>query len=162
MLPEALTAAVDENEARAAAGLTLVTGTVAFAYAYFDQRYLPLQVAASLFLADFLLRVAAGLRRSPACLLARADRRPAGAVGPARSKRFAWTLGLAMAAAMTAITNSGTRGALPRTMCLTLIWMESRSGCAWAARSTACWRATVDATRAGSLRGRRLRAGRGG
>ena len=49
----------------------------------------------------------------------------------AKPKRFAWTLGLVMALAMTVITNVGIRGPLPRTMCLiclTLMWMESALG----------------------------------
>lgn len=42
----ALRAAVyHENEVRAAAGLTLVAGAVAFAFAYFDRQYIPLQVS---------------------------------------------------------------------------------------------------------------------
>jgi uncharacterized protein DUF4395 len=132
MRPEARSAAVDENEARAAAGLTLVVGAVAFSYAYFDRQYAPLQIAASLFFVDFLIRVAIGLRFSPTGALARlmtAGRSPEWV--PARPKRFAWTLGLGMASAMTAITNSGIRGPLPRTMCLiclTLMWMEAALG----------------------------------
>ena len=35
---------VDENGVRAAAGLTMVIGAVAFAYAYFAKQYVPLQV----------------------------------------------------------------------------------------------------------------------
>lgn len=49
----------------------------------------------------------------------------------AKPKRFAWTLGLVMAGAMTVITNLGIRGYLPRTICvicLTLMWMESALG----------------------------------
>jgi hypothetical protein len=49
----------------------------------------------------------------------------------AKPKRFAWTLGLAMAAAMTVITNVNIHGYLPRSMCLvclTLMWMESVVG----------------------------------
>ena len=49
----------------------------------------------------------------------------------AKPKRFAWTLGLGMALAMTVITNVGIRGTLPRTMCLiclALMWMESALG----------------------------------
>jgi hypothetical protein len=49
----------------------------------------------------------------------------------AKPKRFAWTLGLGMALAMTVITNIGIRGYLPRTICLiclTLMWMESALG----------------------------------
>ena len=51
-----LAAAVDENEVRAAAGLTMVIGAVAFGYAYFAKQYVPLQVAASLFFVEFLVR----------------------------------------------------------------------------------------------------------
>ena len=45
----------DENQVRAAAGLTLVVGSVAFAYAYFAQNYVPLQVASTLFFVEFLI-----------------------------------------------------------------------------------------------------------
>ena len=125
-------ALINENEARAAAGLTMVSGAVAFSYAYFDKQYVPLQVVASLFFVEFLVRVAVGLRYSPFGLLARAmtaGRAPDWV--SATPKRFAWSLGLAMALAMTVITNSGIRGYLPRTICLiclTLMWMESVLG----------------------------------
>jgi Domain of unknown function (DUF4395) len=123
---------VNESEARAAAGLTMVAGAIAFSYAYFDKQYVLLQVTASLFFVEFMIRVAVGLRYSPFGVLARAmtSRRPPDWV-PARPKRFAWSLGLAMALAMTVITNSGIRGYLPRTICLTclvLMWMESALG----------------------------------
>jgi hypothetical protein len=126
------TAVVNENAVRAAAGLTMVTGAVAFSYAYFDKQYVPLQVVASLFFVEFLVRVTVGLRYSPFGALAHAMtlRR-----GPqwvsATPKRFAWTLGLTMAFAMTVITGSGIRGYLPRTICLiclTLMWLESALG----------------------------------
>ena len=125
-------AVVNENEVRAAAGLTMVIGAVAFSYAYFAKQYVPLQVAASLFFVEFLIRVTIGLRYSPIGVVARAmtlGRAPEWV--SAKPKRFAWTLGLAMALAMTIITNSGIRGPLPRTMCLiclTLMWMESALG----------------------------------
>jgi len=123
---------VNENEARAAAGLTMVTGAVAFSYAYFDQQYVPLQVVAGLFFVEFLTRVTAGLRYSPFGVIARAmtfGRAPE--LVSELPKRFAWTLGLAMAFAMTVITNSGIRGYLPRSICLiclTLMWLESALG----------------------------------
>jgi hypothetical protein len=125
-------AVVDENEVRAAAGLTLVIGAVAFGYAYFAKQYEPLQIAAGLFFVEFLVRVTVGLRSSPIGLVARAltRRREADWVS-AKPKRFAWTLGLGMALAMTVITNIGIRGALPRTMCLiclSLMWMEAVLG----------------------------------
>jgi hypothetical protein len=123
---------VDERVVRAAAGITLVIGAVAFSYAYFAKQYAPLQAAASLFCLEFLLRVTVGIRRSPVGLLARAMTlgQPPEWVS-AKPKRFAWTLGLVMATAMTIITNSGIRGYLPRTICLiclTLMWMESALG----------------------------------
>ena len=122
----------NETEVRAAAGLTMVTGAVAFSYAYFDKQYVPLQVVASLFFVEFLIRVTVGLRCSPFGALAHAmTRRRTPDWVSARPKRFAWSLGLAMALAMTVITNIGIRGYLPRTMCLiclTLMWMESALG----------------------------------
>ncbi len=123
---------VNEHDARAAAGLTMVVGAVAFSYAYFDKQYVPLQVVASLFFIEFLIRVTVGLRYSPFGSLAHAmtrGRTPDWV--SARPKRFAWSLGLAMAMAMTVITNIGIRGYLPRTMCLiclTLMWLESALG----------------------------------
>src|SRR5206468_7504825 len=125
-------AVFNENEVRAAAGLTLVIGAVAFSYAYFAHLYLPLQIVASFFFAEFLIRVTMGLRYSPIGVVARML-----TIGQtpewvsAKPKRFAWTLGLGMATAMTIITNSGIRGYLPRTMCLiclTLMWMEAALG----------------------------------
>jgi hypothetical protein len=125
-------AVFDENEVRAAAGLTMVTGAVAFSFAYFDKQYVPLQVVASLFFVEFLIRVTVGIHHSPFGLVARAITfgRPPEWVS-AKPKRFAWSLGLGMAFAMTVITNSGIRGYLPRTICLiclTLMWLESALG----------------------------------
>jgi len=123
---------VDENAVRAAAGLTMVTGAVAFSYAYFDKQYAPLQVVASLFFVEFLLRVTVGLRYSPFGALAHAMTvRRAPQWVSAAPKRFAWALGMTMGFAMAVITNSGIRGYLPRTICLiclTLMWLESALG----------------------------------
>jgi len=123
---------VNENEVRAAAGVTMAVGAVAFSYAYFTRQYIPLQVVASLFFVDFLIRVTIGIRSSPVGVLSRAlvfNRSPEWV--SAKPKRFAWTLGLAMTFAMTIITNVGIRGLLPRTICLiclALMWMESALG----------------------------------
>jgi uncharacterized delta-60 repeat protein len=110
----------------------MVIGAVAFSYAYFTRQYVPLQVAASVFFVEFLVRVTVGLRYSPIGVLARGMTlgQPPEWVS-AKPKRFAWSLGLAMALAMTVITNVGIRGWLPRTMCLiclALMWMESALG----------------------------------
>jgi hypothetical protein len=125
-------AVFNENEVRAAAGLTLVIGAVAFSYAYFAANYVPLQVVTTVFFVEFLTRLTFGLRRSPMGLIARAMTlsQPPEWVS-AKPKRFAWTLGLGMSFAMVIITNSGVRGLLPRTICLiclTLMWMESVLG----------------------------------
>src|SRR5690242_19178094 len=125
-------AVVDERQARAAAGITMVIGAVAFSYAYFDKRYAPLQAVTAFFLVEFLLRVTFGPRAGPVGVVAGALTRRGDpewvAAGP---KRFAWTLGLVLAAAMTAITNGGIRGLLPRTiclLCLALMWLEAVLG----------------------------------
>jgi uncharacterized protein DUF4395 len=122
----------NENEVRAAAGITMVIGAVAFCFAYFDHQYIPLRSAASFFFVEFLIRVTVGLQYSPVGLLAKAMMRgQAPNWVSAKPKRFAWTLGLGMALAMTVVTNVGIHGWLPRSMCLTcltLMWMESALG----------------------------------
>ena len=124
--------AVDEHRVRAAAGLTMALGAVAFGYAYFRQLYWPLQAVSAFFTLEFLLRLTLGLRRSPVGLLAGLlTRRHRPEWVSVRPKRFAWTLGLAMASAMAVITNSGVRGWLPRSiclLCLALMWLESAAG----------------------------------
>jgi hypothetical protein len=122
----------NENEVRAAAGLTMVLGAVAFAYAYFDQQYVPLQVVSSFFFVEFLSRLTLGLRHSPVGFVARGltHGRPPDWVS-AKPKRFAWEIGLGLSFSMMVITNSGIRGTLPRTICaicLTLMWSESVLG----------------------------------
>jgi hypothetical protein len=125
-------AVFNEREVRTAAGLTMVAGGIAFSYAYFEHDYIGLQVIASVFLLEFLIRTTIGIHRSPFGVLARlfTFRYEPDWVS-AKPKRFAWTMGLGMAFAMTVITNSGIRGYLPRTICLiclTLMWLESVVG----------------------------------
>ena len=62
----------DDNQVRAASGLALVVGAVAFCYAVFKHNYIPLQAVASFFFVDFLIRVTAGLRYSPTGIAAHA------------------------------------------------------------------------------------------
>jgi hypothetical protein len=132
MLPASRTTLVNEHTVRAAAGVTMVLGAVAFAYAYFRHIYWPLQLVATFFFVEFAMRVSIGITRSPVGVLAGwlTRRQPPDWLS-ARPKRFAWTLGLAMSGAMAAITNSGVRGWLPRTICLVclaLMWLESVLG----------------------------------
>jgi hypothetical protein len=122
----------DENQVRAAAGLTMVAGAVAFVYAYFAQVYLPIQIVTTLFFVEFVFRVSFGIHKSPLGLLARwLTRRQAPHWASAQPKRFAWTMGLVMSFAMMVITNVGIRGALPLTICLIcllLMWLEAVLG----------------------------------
>lgn len=125
-------AVFDENAVRAAAGLTMALGAVAFAYAFFAKVYAPIQAVTVLFFAEFGLRLLGGLRLAPLGFVAQwlVHRRAPHWVS-ARPKRFAWTLGLVMSLAMAVITNAGIRGALPLTiclLCLTLMWLEAVLG----------------------------------
>jgi hypothetical protein len=122
----------NENEVRAAAGITMAAGTYAFVYAYFDKEFLPIKVVSTLFFVDFAIRVFAGLQYSPAGRLAHLIK---GRSEPqwvsAKPKRFAWTMGLVLSGAMTYITNTDITGTLPRTICLlciALMWFESVLG----------------------------------
>jgi hypothetical protein len=125
-------AVFNENEVRTAAGLTLVMAVVAFSYAYFEQQYLPLQVASAFFLVEFVLRTTLGIRYSPVGVVARWLTRGQEPVWvSAKPKRFAWMIGVGMAFAMVIITTIGIRGWLPRSLCLTcvaLMWMEAALG----------------------------------
>jgi hypothetical protein len=123
---------VNEHQVRAAAGLTMLIGMTAFAFAYFEHRYTGLQAVSAFLFFEFLVRVTAGISRSPVGLVAGWMTRlyPPDWVS-AKPKRFAWTLGLGMAGAMTIITNYPIRGWWPRSICLvclTLMWLESVLG----------------------------------
>jgi len=122
----------NENEVRAVAGLTLVIAAVAFSYAYFAKVYEPIRIVTAIFFVEFLVRVTLGLKYSPVAMMGRLliRRQPPHWVS-AKPKRFAWSLGVVMALAMTIITNLGIRGGLPLTICIicmTLMWMEAVLG----------------------------------
>lgn len=126
------TGVFNECQVRAAAGLTMALGAVAFVYAYFAQQYMPIQWVTAFFFVEFALRVGRGLRYSPVGQLAGLLTRhqPPQWVS-AQPKRFAWSLGLVMSLAMAIITNSHVRGALPLSiclLCLTLMWLEAVLG----------------------------------
>ena len=122
----------NENEVRAAAGMTMVIGAVAFVLALTEQIYVPLQLVTIFFFIEFTTRVTLGLQHSPLGVVSRVlVRRLEPEWVSARPKRFAWSLGVVLSFAMVIITNTGIRGALPATLCsicLTLMWMESALG----------------------------------
>ena len=119
----------DENQVRAAAGITMALGAIAFVYANFEKVFLPIKMVTAFFFIDFLIRATLGLQYSPVGVVARVlVRRLEPQWTSAKPKRFAWTLGLVMSFAMMIITNSDIHGVLPRTICLiclALMWMES-------------------------------------
>jgi hypothetical protein len=125
-------AVFNEREVRASAGLLMMFGFTAFFYALLSQNYIPLRIAASYFLFEFLIRITVGIHRTPSGLVARwMTRRYPPEWVSAKPKRFAWTMGASIALAMTIITNSGITGYLPRTLCLiciALLWSESVLG----------------------------------
>ena len=122
----------NEVEVRAAAGITMAVGAVAFVYANFEKQFEPIQIVTTFFFVEFLVRVTLGLGYSPVGWLARAmTRRQPPQWVSAKPKRFAWTLGMCLSFAMMVITNSDIHGTLPRTICLvclTLMWLESVLG----------------------------------
>ncbi len=122
----------NEHEVRAAAGLTMVLGAVAFVYAFFAQIYWPIQLVTTLFFVEFLIRVSVGLKYSPMGILAHwMVQRQVPYWVSAKPKRFAWSLGLVLSFAMMIITNTGIRGVLPLSICmvcLVLMWLEAVLG----------------------------------
>jgi hypothetical protein len=125
-------AVFDEVQVRAAAGITLAVGTVAFCYAYFNHQFVPIRAVAIGYCFDFLIRVTVGLRYSPTGLVAKAlTANQAPRWVSAKPKRFAWTLGMALSGATAVITNIPIHGYLPRTLCLLCLgfmWLEAALG----------------------------------
>jgi hypothetical protein len=155
----------NENEVRAAAGVTFLIAAVAVSFAAFERQYLPLRIASAFLLVEFVLRTTLGLRYSPAGVLARQltrGQKPEWV--SAKPKRFSWTIGLAMASSMIVMTNVGIRGALPLTMCaicMALMWMECALGLCLGVQDLRLARASriqEPRRRDRALRRRRLRA----
>jgi hypothetical protein len=122
----------NEHQVRVAAGLTMLLGAVAFVYANFAKVFVPIQTVTTFFFFDFLIRVTVGINYSPTGVAAGwLSRRQEPMWVSAKPKRFAWTLGCVMSAAMMVITNTGIHGVLPRTICLiclALMWLEAVLG----------------------------------
>ena len=51
----------NENQVRAAAGITMALGAVAFVYANFEKVFAPIQIVTTFFFVDFLIRVTVGI-----------------------------------------------------------------------------------------------------
>ena len=124
---------IDERAVRAAAGILLLVGGIAFALACFERSTRPLQPFGMFFMVDMLLRVTAGDRWSPTLALGRLvtrGQRPEWVGAP--QKEFAWWLGFGLA--FVSCSAMGFLGApLWVTLalcgvCLTLLFLEAAFG----------------------------------
>lgn len=92
---------LNEREARAAAGILLLMLVIAAINAALLENFLPMRLVVTLFFVDFALRVLVNPRFAPSLVLARlivGNQEPEFTGAP--QKRFAWSLGLGLAAAV--------------------------------------------------------------
>ncbi|MFT4310465.1 MAG: DUF4395 domain-containing protein [Candidatus Woesearchaeota archaeon] len=124
---------LNERDARAAAGIMLIIGIVTFVYALLLQNFVPLTIVVLAFTLEFAIRVLINPQLAPFYALGTfivSNQKPeySGAV----QKRFAWSLGLAMALTMIIVFfGFGLRGIVPFTICsicLALLWLETSFG----------------------------------
>lgn len=126
-------AVLNERDARAAAGLMLIAGIVAFVNALLLQEFIYLYIFVWLFALEFGIRVFINPKLAPFYALGSllvANQIPE--YSGASQKRFAWSLGFGLATIMIlVIFVFGMRGAVPFTICgicLTLLWLEASLG----------------------------------
>lgn len=124
---------LNEREARAGAGILFFVALVAFMHAWLEGNFALVQLVIIGFFVDFFLRVIVSPRLSPSLIVGRffvRNQRPE-LVGAAQ-KRFAWAIGLALAAAMLWLfVGLGVRGPLTMAicaLCLLLLFFETAFG----------------------------------
>lgn len=124
---------LNEREARAGAGILFFIALVAFMHAWLEGNFDLVRMVVIGFFVDFFLRVVVGPRFAPSLILGRffvRNQQPE-LVGAAQ-KRFAWAIGLVLAALMLWLfVGQGVRG--PVTMaicalCLLLLFFETAFG----------------------------------
>ncbi len=124
---------VNERAVRAGAGLLFVLGMFAFFQAFYLQEYVYIQIIVVLFWFDFLMKAVVGTTFSPVSQLANlivANQAPeyVGAV----QKRFAWSIGFALATIMMVLIYGfgiiGLPNLLICSICLVFMFMESAFG----------------------------------
>lgn len=124
---------LNERAVRAGAGLMFVLGFATMMYVVMSRDVSPLRLVIPLFFIDFLLKVFQGPQVSPFGILGGwlvSNQRPewVGAI----QKRFAWSIGLAMASAMMVLVLwLGVRGVVPLVfcgVCLVFMWLETSVG----------------------------------
>lgn len=124
---------LNEREARAGAGILFLVAMVAFMHAWLEGNFGLVRLVVIGFFVDFFLRVLVSPRYAPSLVLGRffvRDQTP-DYVGAAQ-KRFAWAIGLALAAIMAWLfLVSGLRGPVTLlicALCLLLLFFETAFG----------------------------------
>lgn len=124
---------LNERDARAAAGIMLVLGAIAFALAFLTRDFTLIRIFVILFGIEFGVRVLINPNYAPFYALGKlfvSNQVPeySGAV----QKRFAWSLGFGLATVMLLVMFIfNLKGAVPLTICvtcLTLLWLETSLG----------------------------------
>lgn len=123
---------LNERDARAAAGIMLLVGLFAFVNALLLMNLLPLTIVVFAFFLEFSIRVFKPDYAPFYALGKLLVRKQAPEYSGAIQKRFAWSLGLAMALSMIVVSVLlNIRGAAPLSICITclaLLWAESALG----------------------------------
>lgn len=123
---------VNEKDARAGAGIMLIIGIITFVITLFMRDFTLLTITILAFTLEFLLRIIdphiAPFYKLGSLIVKKQRPEYTGAI----QKRFAWSLGLAMAAAMIFISIVfQIRGVAPFSICSTcllLLWLETSFG----------------------------------
>lgn len=124
---------LNEREIRAAAGIMFLIGIITFGIVFFTRDFTLLYIVVPLFWLDFFLKAVFQPHYSifgkiAEFIVRKQEKEYVGAI----QKRFAWSIGLALASIMLVFAvGLGVRGALPFTICticLFFMWMESALG----------------------------------
>ncbi len=124
---------VNERAVRAGAGITMLLGLFAMTSAWYTEDYQPLMIVLPLIWSDFLLKLTLGVKASPLSRLAAwiVHRQTPEYVG-AIQKRFAWSIGFALASIMMMLVFVlgvvGVPNLIICGVCLTFMFFESAFG----------------------------------
>jgi hypothetical protein len=124
---------VNEREVRAAAGILFFATFLSLMFILFKGQFLPIKYVITLFFTDFLIRVLINPKYSPTLILGRLIvRNQVPEYVGAQQKKFAWIIGLLLAAAMFVLmvlmnTYSAITGIICL-ICLIFLFFESAFG----------------------------------
>jgi hypothetical protein len=124
-LPEYPVRVLNEREARAAAGIFFFLAIVAFMHVWLNGNFAMTQFVIITFFVDFFIRVLINPKYAPSLVLGRiAVRNQTPEYVGAPQKRFAWALGLVLAAVMFFMIVVGdTRGPITMLICITCLFL---------------------------------------